>query len=260
MTTFWIAVAAMAVAAALFATFPLLFKRIPSVSPPAVGVLSSGAPHVRWLTALAVGLTVVVGSVVFYRAIGNPAAISPAPVAEPHGMGQQQVEAMIVKLVARLEKNPQDLEGWAMLGRAQTVLGKHKDASATYAKATMLFPNDAQLLADYADALAMAQGGRLSGDPEQLVARALSMDPGNFKALAMAGTIAFNKKDFAQAITHWQRLRDALPPESEFVQSIQANIAEANNQMRTQAKADQGANPVQLRATQTSAQAGQTSQ
>jgi len=88
-------------------------------------------------------------------------------------------------------------------------------------------PRDAQLLADYADALAMAQGRRLQGEPEKLIARALAIDPLNVKALLLAGTAAFNRNDYAGAVRHWERVLGAVPGESEMAQRIRASIAEA---------------------------------
>lgn len=177
--------------------------------------------------AIVVSIAVPLLALGLYLAIGNPGALRTQPSDAPHGLGQEQMDAMIARLAARLEQNPQDAKGWAMLARAQTVLGRFGDASAAYAKAVALFPEDAQLLADYADALAMAQGGHLPGEPEKLIDRALRADPDNAKALALAGTVAFDKKDFALAVKHWEHLRSLIPPDSEFAKSIQASIAEA---------------------------------
>lgn len=236
MIIYWIIAVALALSAALLATWPLWRGRAQPAPSLATGNVVVGPRR----TALAVALAIAVMAVLLYVALGNPAAIVPQPSGAPHGIGQQQVNAMIVKLVARVDKNPQDLTGWTMLARAQTVLGKYDDARATYAQAVRLFPENAQLLADYADVLAMAQGGRLVGVPEQLVARALAIDPDNLKALALAGTIAFDNKDFARAVAHWVRLRDAIPVDSEFTQSIEANIMEANKLLQAKASAPAG--------------------
>ena len=67
-------------------------------------------------------------------------------------------------------------------------------------RAVQRLPNDSRLLADYADVAAMAQGRRLQGKPEALIARALAADPRNVKALSLAGTAAFEKGDYAGAI------------------------------------------------------------
>jgi cytochrome c-type biogenesis protein CcmH len=139
------------------------------------------------------------------------------------------MDAAIGQLAARLEKNPEDGKGWVMLARSNAVLGRFGEASSAYARSVAIFPDDAQLLADYADTLAMVRGGRLQGEPERLVERALRADPNNAKALALAGTIAFESKDFATAVNHGQRLQGLIPPGSELANSIQAGIAEAKS-------------------------------
>jgi cytochrome c-type biogenesis protein CcmH len=178
--------------------------------------------------AVAAGVVLPASALVVYLALGNPAAVDLATADGAHGLGQQQMDAMISRLEARLAKNPQDAKGWVMLARAQAVLGRFDRASAAYARSVALFPEDAQLLADYADALGMAQGRRLDGEPEMLVARALRADPDNAKALSLAGTIAFEKKNFALAVQHWERLRRSVPAGSEFAAAVQRNIDEAS--------------------------------
>ncbi|MDH3438635.1 MAG: c-type cytochrome biogenesis protein CcmI, partial [Betaproteobacteria bacterium] len=98
-----------------------------------------------------------------------------------------------------------------------------------YANAAARTPNDAQLLADYADALGMAQGRNLEGEPEKLIARALAIDPANTKALALAATAAFNRRDYANAVQYWERMLTVLPPDSEAAQVVRSNIAEARS-------------------------------
>lgn len=184
-------------------------------------------PRRHRAAAVAASLAVPLFAFGLYLALGNPGALRPQPKDATHGLGEQQMDAMIARLAARLEKNPQDPKGWAMLARAQTVLGRFGEASAAYAKSVALFPDDAQLLADYADVLAMTQGRQLRGEPEKLIERALHSDPDNAKALALAGTAAFDHKDFVLAVKHWEKLRDLIPPGSEFAKSVQEGIDEA---------------------------------
>jgi cytochrome c-type biogenesis protein CcmH len=101
------------------------------------------------------------------------------------------------------------------------------DAVAAYAKAVDKIKDDADLYADYADALAMSQGRRIEGAPLELVRQALRIDPAQPKALAMAGTEAFNRKDFPAAIAYWEKLLPLLPPDSEMSKSVAGGIAEA---------------------------------
>jgi len=126
---------------------------------------------------------------VVYLAVGTPQAIltATAPPGSPHGVTEEQVVAMVERLAARMRANPDDPQGWKVLARSYAALGRFKEASDAYANAAARVNDDAQLYADYADALAMAQGRTLEGEPEKLIARALAIDPANTKALALAG-------------------------------------------------------------------------
>ena len=197
--------------------------------------------------ALALGLAVPICALAVYVAVGNPRALLPqsAEGANAHGVSAQQFEAMVSRLAARLKENPEDPEGWMMLGRSYAVLGRFGEASEAYAKAAALTPRDAQLLADYADALAMAQGRTLQGEPEKILLRALAVDPNNVKALLLAGTAAFNRNDGASAVRHWERVLGLLPAESDMVQRVQASIAQARSLGRSPGAKTQIAKPAQ---------------
>ncbi|MBI2319376.1 MAG: c-type cytochrome biogenesis protein CcmI, partial [Betaproteobacteria bacterium] len=122
--------------------------------------------------AIAVGVAVPLLAVPIYLVLGSPALLSAQPVAGAHGAGAQQIDAMVGRLAARLAKQPDDGQGWTMLARSYAALGRFGEASSAYAKAVSIISDQPQLLADYADALAMARGGRLRGEPEELVDRA----------------------------------------------------------------------------------------
>ena len=107
------------------------------------------------------------------------------------------------------------------------MLGRFSEAADAYARAAVKAPRDAQLLVDFADALAMARGQSLQGEPEKLVLRALEIDPGNLKALALAGTAQYERKDFKGAANTWRRMLPLVPPGSEDARAIQGNIDEA---------------------------------
>jgi len=179
--------------------------------------------------ALLVCLAVPVCAVLLYFFIGSPRAVDPRadPGADAHAISAGQIEAMVERLATRLRENPEDAEGWKMLGRSYAVLGRFDEAVDAYAKAALRVPRDAQLLADFADALGMAHGGSLQGEPEKLVQRALEIDPNHLKALAIAGTAAFPRKDFAGAAGYWQRMLPLVPPDSEDARAIRENVAEA---------------------------------
>jgi len=150
-----------------------------------------------------------------------------APAGQPHAMSFEQIATMADKLAERLKAQPDDADGWAMLARSYTVLGRNPEAVAAYKKAVDLQADDAGLLADYADALATQNQRQLSGEPARLIARALKLEPDNLKALALAGTEAFERKDYAAAVKHWDRAVQVGPADSALVQQAKGGAAEA---------------------------------
>lgn len=176
----------------------------------------------RRRAALAIGIALPLVALAVYFVAGNPGALMQRQ-AMPDAA---QIEAMVARLAAKMEENPGDVEGWKLLARSYTVLGRYPQAVAAYAKAAERAPRDAQLLADFADALAMARG-RLAGEPARLVARALEIDPENLKALALAGSVAFERQDYARAADIWGRMLPLVPRDSEDARAIADNVAEA---------------------------------
>lgn len=185
--------------------------------------------------AVALGLPIV--AVAFYLRIGNPYAAptvanapAPAPASAPTGngeMSQQRIEANVASLAKRLEQNPGDVAGWTMLARSYTSLAKYGEASAAYGKATGLKSDDADLWADYAFSLAMASEQKLQGKPSELIKKALQLDPQNPKALELAGSAAFEERDYKQAIEYWQKLLERVPANSEVAESLNERINKA---------------------------------
>jgi cytochrome c-type biogenesis protein CcmH len=186
------------------------------------------APQRARGAALALGIAVPICALAVYLSVGNPRALSPQPEAgASHGVSAQEFEVMVGRLAERLKEHPEDAEGWMMLGRSYAVMGRFGESSTAYAKAVARVPDDAQLLADYADSLAMAQGRTLQGEPDKLLKRALVADPRNVKALVLAGTAAFDRNDRAGAIRYWERALAVLPADSEMAQRVSASLAEA---------------------------------
>ena len=172
---------------------------------------------------IGVALAVPLCALAIYFVAGSPQALK-------YKVSVEQTEGMLQKLAAHLQANPENFEGWTMLGRTYAAMGRFDRAAGAYANAVKHAPNDAQLLADYADALAMAQGGRLQGEPEKLIAHALKVDPDNTKALALTGSLAFHNGNFAMAVEHWERVLRLTPSDSEFARSVAASVAEARTQ------------------------------
>ena len=183
----------------------------------------------RW-TAAVLAATIPLCAASLYWLLGNPDALSPQRAgiaAGEHQVTAQQIEAMVAKLAARLEQNPDDANGWAMLARSYVVMQRFPEAAVAFAKAAALTKDDANLLADYADALAVSAGRKIEGKPLELIKQALTLDPNQWKALAMAGTAAFDRKDYKAAVSYWEKLLPRLQADSGFRESLTASIAEA---------------------------------
>ena len=137
---------------------------------------------------------------------------------------------MSQKLADKLAKNPENGDGWALLAHSYVELKEYKNAVGAFSKAVELIPNDPQLFADYADVLAVTNNGNFEGKSTELVKKALKIDPSHPKALVLAGTIAFNKADYSNAISSWERLAPLVPKEDLMLsKQLQANIAEAKS-------------------------------
>ena len=141
--------------------------------------------------------------------------------------GHDNFSSVLDNLIARLNNNPEDIEGWIMLGRTYAIMGRYAEAGNTYAKLVELIPDSPQILSDYADVLAMKNQGNLSGKPAELIYEALRIDPKYPKALALAGTVEFEQERYAQAAEHWEKLLEGIPADSPLAQSVKESIAEA---------------------------------
>jgi cytochrome c-type biogenesis protein CcmH len=104
---------------------------------------------------------------------------------------------------------------------------KFPEANKAYKRAVELNPGNAQMLADHADVVAMLQGQSMLGEPSRLFERALVLDPNNLKALALAGSAAFEKKEFAKAVQFWSKAQGLAPPGSDFAKGLASSVEEA---------------------------------
>lgn len=191
---------------------------------------TTSPPAASAWTAAILGAVIPVAAVALYVTVGTPGALlasAPGASGPQHEVTPEQLEGMVAKLAAHVAKNPDDAQGWTLLARSYYVMRRYPEAVRAYERAAALVPGDADLLADYADALAVTQGRSLQGKPLELVRRALGIDPDHWKALALAGTAAFERKDYGGAIGYWERLKRVVPGDSEIGRSADASIAEA---------------------------------
>ncbi|MGD8574210.1 MAG: c-type cytochrome biogenesis protein CcmI [Gammaproteobacteria bacterium] len=196
---------------------------------------SSGRAH--W-AALLGGMAVPVLAGLLYFQFGD----FQAAVGNQQGAEKQSVEAMVNRLAARLKENPDDLKGWLMLGRSYVVMSRYDDAVNAYGHALDLAgDSNADVLADYAEAMALANPHALTGRAAPLLRRVLVLDPDNAKGLWYGGLMEYQAGDYDKAIANWQKLLAQNPPAG-----FRRLLADRINQAR---KAGGKAGPMQTAST-----------
>ncbi|MEY3418281.1 MAG: hypothetical protein RJA46_52 [Pseudomonadota bacterium] len=154
-------------------------------------------------TIIGICLFVALLSAGFYFYLGDATRVAEKNAETP--MTQESVEKMVAEFAAKMEKEPDNLKGWAMLARSY------------------------RLLADYADVLAANADGNFAGKPQQLINKALTLDPNNLLALWLSGTAAFNAQNYKAAVQSWEKLAKQLPVDTDEARAIAASIAEARS-------------------------------
>lgn len=200
--TLWISLAVMSLVAVGFAAWPL-YKNGKGFSP-LVGVA------IVFIVVLSAGL---------YNYQGSPAL--------PSGGGaSQEMDAAVTALAQRLESNPNDVNGWKMLGRSYMTIGNYSGAVQAFQKAVDLeSAGDAQSLVSLGEARLAASGAGVAGEVAALFESALAIDPNNPQGLFYGGIGAFNRNDVELAADRWEQLLELNPP-AEIQGILQQRIAE----------------------------------
>jgi cytochrome c-type biogenesis protein CcmH len=163
-----------------------------------------------------------IAAIGLYLLLGSPATLQAD--GPQHAVTTQDMDRLTEGLVKKLEKEPDNLQGWAMLARSYKMLGRNVEAEQAFVRAGAFLDNDAQLLAIYADLSATNANGNFAGKPTQLIDKALKVDPENAMALWLAGTAAFRGGQFDAAIRIWERLIQQVEPDSEDGRMLQESI------------------------------------
>ena len=187
----------------------------------------------RTATATALLVSVPALAIGLYVWLGEPDAVRlEADIAQQAGnVSDADIDNMVRQMTQQLESRPpgqkEDASAWEMLARAHASRQRFADADKAYQRALELTPDNANLLADRADLLSLLQGQSAEGEPMRLVNRALEIDPGHPKALALAGSSAYGRKDFVAAEAFWQRARERAAPGSPFAQGLESSLEAA---------------------------------
>jgi len=191
-------------------------------------VAASGGSS-RFVAAVIIAALVPAVAGGLYYKLGTPDALSPMAANKPHGAGagmdDPQMKQAIEALAERLKANPEDGQGWYILGRSYRATNRLDAAILAYTEAAKRLPNDPAVYTDWAEAVAQAQGKTLAGKPVELLDRALTLDPNYPKALALRGSAAAEAGDAPKAIALWQKLRAQLPPDDPNLPDVDEALA-----------------------------------
>jgi cytochrome c-type biogenesis protein CcmH len=206
-----------------------LERRVLDESQQAPGASAGAATGKRWRTPVVIGLLIPVFAVVMYFYVGDVDGLDVEAYMQREAatITPETVDSMVRQLAQRLEEEPDDVEGWAMLGRSYMALQRYPDSALAWKRAAELEPGNASILTNYAEATGLAAQGNLDGEPTRLLARALDADPSHGKALALSGGAAYGRGDYQGAIEYWQRLLLLSGDDKELSTALMTGIAEA---------------------------------
>ena len=193
----------------------------------------------HWIVAAAIVIFVPISASLLYWRLGRPdlatSSPMPAPAAEQRG-DLADLDAMAQRLRARLDASGQnDGDGWALLARTYVELKRYPQAVTAFERASLLLGNDAQVLADYADAHTMENARQFDKKSLDLIALALKADPANPKALELDASAAYDSGNYKKAVAQWTKLLALVEPGSDHARVIAANISEASARAGTPA-------------------------
>lgn len=220
---FWILAIALLVIPAAIVSWPLI----------------SGSTADR-ITGLFIVLITPLAGILLYQAIGTPEAIKlqPAAVAQqstqqqPHSEQQGQLDDLVAALQQRMTENPEDAEGWLILGRSLKSMQRYSESLTALSNANRLLPGNPMVMIELAETQLFASGQpQIGPESRELIESALQIDPQQQKGLWLMGMAAVQDEDYASAIVYWQKLLGQLDPASGTATAVNEQIDMAREQI-----------------------------
>ena len=147
---------------------------------------------------------------------------------EGYAEASQQLQR---KISRRLSRDPEHVLYWVTLARLQMDDNNFKGATTSYEQTVKWAPDDAELMAEYAQALYFVEGNKFSGVAGVTLNKALALNPSNRTALGLQGIRAFETKDYRLAIASWQSALMSINPASQQAQALQSGIIRARKML-----------------------------
>ena len=204
----------------------------------------------RWVAVLLLVLVPAL-ALPLYKMLGTPQLIdrlaSGTPATQKAGaehQGQMSLDKMVEKLAERMRTEPDNAEGWVMLGRSYASLNRFQEAAMAYGKAYQLIDDNPRLMTDYADVLATLNEGVFPDQAGKLLGKSLTINPQDLKTLWLTGHFNFQRGNYTEAITYWQRAASLLPKDHENAVILARQIEQAQNKLVASGGVPVAAKPV----------------
>ncbi|WP_293747971.1 c-type cytochrome biogenesis protein CcmI [Limnohabitans sp. Rim8] len=202
-------------------------------------------PHVitqaqSWRTAVVIALVFPMSALALYIWLGAPEAISPMPPAAVSAEAATEqaappnLDQIVENLASKLQADPNNLEGWVLLGRTHRSMGNLDAALSAFDRALKLNADDELILAR-AEVLAAKNQGRFDGEPWRVIREVLQRDPQNYAALLLAGSASYANNRYADALEFWQRARLLLAADHPDVPNLIEAMSTVQAKMKNQA-------------------------
>jgi cytochrome c-type biogenesis protein CcmH len=155
-----------------------------------------------------------------------------APGPDAQAAAHPDMAKMVEELVTRLQRQPNDADGWALLARSLVRLNRMPEAVTAYRRAMQLTGGDPQIAAEYGEARVLASGGSVDLEALGVFERLLARDPGNPQARFYIALGKAQKGDTAGALADWRKLTADSPKDAPWLPTVQAKIAEVEQAQR----------------------------
>ncbi len=191
-------------------------------------------------TLLLSALFVVIATVTVYLYLGSPQMVDPEAMLAQQQSSEElpSVEEMMTALVERLKENPEDAEGWYLLGRTYMAMQDYQKAAFAFDKLNQLVSDQPSIMLALADALAMSSGGDMQGRPADLIRKAIKLAPEDQTALWLAGMVEDQSGNYPAALNHWRHLKTLITDDEESLQRVDMLIAGAEQKLSASDQTD----------------------
>jgi cytochrome c-type biogenesis protein CcmH len=199
----------------------------------------------RWLVyVLAIAIPVLSAALYWtlgdYQAINrinDPTQAAQTDPADPATPSPEAINKMVTGLAEKLKAEPNNLEGWLMLGRSYKMLQRIPEAVEAFAHAYQLAGEKVEVMLPYAEVIALSSDNNWTGKPLSLVMKALTIDPKNLNGLWFAAMANAQQGDKKTAVGYLRKLEAVLPAESPDKQQIHDLIVSSESALTNAAPA-----------------------